>query len=125
MQRLSTLLTGLIVALALVMAGPGAARVAVTGTLTVICAHGNVATVWLDDSGTPVDPAEACRTCPDCLAAGPVLLDPPLQPVAFVARVVPAVATLHPVAVFVPTPQLFPAPRGPPAATAKHRIALL
>lgn len=124
MQRLSTLLTGLIVALALVMAGPGAARVAVAGTMTVICAHGNVATVWLDQSGNPVDPAEDCRTCPDCLAAGPVLLDPPLQPVAFVARVVPAVATLHPATDSVPTPHLFPAPRGPPAAAAKHRIAL-
>lgn len=123
MQRLSTLLTGLIVALALVLAGPGAARVAVKGTMTVICAHGDVAAVWLDDDGTPVDPAEACRTCPDCLAAGLVLLDPPLQPAVFVARIVPAVAMLHPAAVPVPTPQLFPAPRGPPAATAKHRIA--
>lgn len=121
MQRLSTLLTGLCVALALVLAGPGAARGAVNGTMMVLCANGAEDAVWLDESGAPVDPAEACRTCPDCLSPLTVLHDRPHPVAPIVLRAVPAEVALRPAAVPVPTPLLFPVPRGPPPARAKHR----
>lgn len=108
----------LFLALALVLAGPGAARSAVQGTMLVLCANGATATVWLDQDGTPVDPAADCRTCPDCLTPTGTPAEPPLPLPAFVSRFVPAATAQVAAAVPPPLPLLFPAPRGPPAAAA-------
>lgn len=118
MQRLVAPFLCLFLALSLVMAGPGAARSVVRGTMLVLCANGVAATVWLDQDGTPVDPAADCRTCPDCLTPATFAAEPPLPLPAFVSRIVPA-ATLQAAAeVPPPLPVLFPVPRGPPAIAA-------
>lgn len=118
MKRLSAPFLCLLLALALVLAGPGAARSAVGGTMLVLCANGASETVWIGADGEPVDPAADCRTCPDCMMPTAGAVDPALPQPLFVSRLVPAGRIQVAAVVPVPMPLLFPAPRGPPAALA-------
>lgn len=118
MKRLFAPFVYLLLALALVLAGPGAARSAVGGTMLVLCANGAAKTVWIGADGEPVDPAADCLTCPDCMTPTAGLADPVLSQAPFVLRIVPAGHAQVAAVVLVPTPPLFPAPRGPPAASA-------
>lgn len=108
----------LILALALVLAGPGAEAYAMAGQTTmVICSDSGAKTVRLDAKGMPVDQDQPCLTCPDCLSSdvplaetAPTFLSAPLIRVP--ALVIPA--TLP---VLRAADHLRPDTRGPPALT--------
>lgn len=81
MQRLSRLISGLLMALVLALTGPGTSisGMAAAGlTPMEICGSGDVHVVWLDAKGDPADPVLHCTECPFCTAQGPVAL--PVRP---------------------------------------------
>lgn len=87
------------------------------GTAMVICADGGTETIYLDASGTPMEPGQTCCPCLDCnappllaLLPAPETMAPPL----------PRPALLRLLAVadpFVPSIAR-PMPRGPPLSQA-------
>jgi hypothetical protein len=118
MQRLAHILSCLILALALVLNGPGSVGPAKGAIMVTLCAGDAPATIWLDVDGNPVLPGQTHAKCLDCL-----LFAAPL-PRTF--SLLPLHAPLHirtglnqPVAV-VPwqTAYLHPDSRGPPPAQA-------
>lgn len=115
MNRYVHSLSCLLLALALVLTGPGAGGAATGATMVVLCGGDMPQTVWLDAKGNPVDPAEICDNCPYCLVfkAPPTDVFAPLP--AF--DVVPVQVRLGPDVPAVPRPAgyLHPDPRGPPA----------
>lgn len=87
MQRMFRLLSGLMMALALALTGPGTvgAGMVMPGLMPVeICGTGDGQVLWLDAQGNPADPASSCAECPICTAQGPAAL--PASPVTPVER---------------------------------------
>lgn len=87
MQRMFRLLSGLMMALALALTGPGTvgAGMVMPGlTAMEICGTDGTQVLWLDAQGNPTDPASHCAECPVCTAQGPTALPaspatPPLR----------------------------------------------
>jgi hypothetical protein len=114
MQKLVHSLSCLLLALVLILSGPGATGAANGATMVVLCSGDTPATVWLDAQGNPVDPAAACYKCPHCLMSDAppadtaglrLILDALPVPVRLVLAVPPLPS---------PVAYLCPDPRGPP-----------
>lgn len=74
MQRMFRLLSGLMMAIALALTGPGTvgAGMVMPGLTAVeICGGDGTQVLWLDAQGNPTDPASHCAECPVCTAQGP------------------------------------------------------
>jgi hypothetical protein len=116
MQRLAHITSCLILALALVLTGPGGAGPANGAIMVTLCAGDTAETIWLDADGNPVIPGADHAKCPDCL-----LFAAPL-PRAFgsLPRMVPARLPAGPTLPVATAPwqiaHLRPDPRGPPLA---------
>jgi hypothetical protein len=67
MQRLAHILSCLILALALVLNGPGSVGPAKGAIMVTLCAGDAPATIWLDVDGNPVLPGQNHAKCLDCL----------------------------------------------------------
>jgi hypothetical protein len=115
MQRITHILSCLVLAFALILTGPGGASPAKGAMLVELCADDATSLVWIDAEGNPVTPGLAHIKCLDCLlfavplpnlADGLLSIDP--LPVAS-GMSLPAARPTHPVA------HLRPIPRGPPA----------
>lgn len=124
MNRMSRLLYGLIVAVALALSGPGAsvAGLAAAGlTPMELCGNGDAQIIWLDAQGNPVEePLPCCAECPICSAQGPAAL--PGAPAAVPLRSVRGRSLPHHAgARFAPASRRHgrPEARGPPVSTPK------
>lgn len=72
--RLGELLVTLVLALALAFAGAARAMPLAHGLdqqTFVICSDGGSKTVTVDREGVPVQPSNACLSCPECLGGSP------------------------------------------------------
>ncbi|MDZ4087851.1 MAG: hypothetical protein U1E69_13740 [Tabrizicola sp.] len=118
-QTLGCLVLALVLALALVLTGPGGAGPVKGAMLVELCADGATSLVWIDADGAPVVPGKSHAKCLDCL-----VFSPPLPEIAdgrltlaslrgTASLSLPAPPACQPVA------HLRPAPRGPPAADAR------
>jgi hypothetical protein len=77
MQRMFRLLSGLMMAFALALTGPGTvgAGMVMPGLMAVeICGTDAIQVLWLDAQGNPADPASHCADCPVCTAQGAAAL---------------------------------------------------
>lgn len=121
MLRVLHSLSCALLALALVLAGPGVPRAAEGATMLVICAGESTSTVWLDRDGNPVDPAAQRHNCPDCLTFD---LPPSPTMTPAVSRVPSGLAARTSLPGDLraePIAHLRPDPRGPPALSASCR----
>lgn len=90
------LLSGLMMAFALALTGPGtvSAGVMAPGLMAVeICGTDGTQVLWLDAQGNPVDPENHCAECPVCIAQGPAAL--PVSPATPPLRMVHARRLSH------------------------------
>lgn len=119
MQRIVHSVSCLLLALALVLTGPGGSGPAKGAMLVELCAGDSPRLIWLDAGGNPVEPGKTHAKCLDCLlfsaplpgtAAALPILDP--RRVSS-GPVLPDTQTTTPVA------HLRPIPRGPPAASSE------
>lgn len=116
MQRISQTLGCLVLALALILAGPGGASPVKGAMLVDLCANGVSSMVWIDAEGAPVLPGKIHAKCLDCMVFSPNLpaitdgrltFDPLRMATGLSLAVLPQ---RQPIA------HLRPASRGPPAA---------
>lgn len=116
MQKLTQTLGCLVLALALVLTGPGGAGPVKGAMLVELCADDASSLLWVDAEGVPIVPGQSHVKCLDCLVFSPPLPEitdgrltlVPLRRAANLS--LPAPPQCQPVA------HLRPAPRGPPAA---------
>lgn len=116
MQTLVHRFTSLLLALALVLTGPGLAGPAKGAMLVELCADGAQKLIWLDAEGNPIQPGKVHTKCLDCLLFSATLPEPaglrflpaPLRVSAGLSLPVPPEPR--------PIAHLRPIPRGPPAA---------
>lgn len=108
----------LILALALILAGPGSEAFAMAGQTTmVICSESGARMVRLDAAGQPVEQDQPCQTCPDCLFPHVPLPEPAPAFLSAPLIWVPAQITPAPLPVLRAAQHLRPDTRGPPALT--------
>jgi hypothetical protein len=114
MQRMVQTLFCLLLALALVLSGPGAMGPATGATMVVLCGGDTPTTLWLDAKGNPIDPGMSSHKCPHCLVFDAPSADAPALRMFLETLPVPSRLVL-PVR---PQPKsvahLRPDPRGPP-----------
>ena len=119
MQRIVQCLSCLLLALALVLTGPGGAGPAQGAVLVELCAGDSSSQIWIDGNGNPVNPSEIHGKCLYCLG-----LSAPL-PGAFDGLLPPDCLRRHtgpslPVPLPIPsTAYLRTLPRGPPTAVSE------
>lgn len=115
MSRIARTLSCLLVTLALVLTGSGGARATDGATPYVICGSEGASTVWLDASGTPVDPEEHHAKCLQCLTSFAVLPEPAVMLLALILPQVSAGPVRPAPPLHGPIAHLRPDSRGPPA----------
>jgi hypothetical protein len=116
MQKLIQSVSCLLLALALVLSGPGASVAASGATMVVICSGDTPGTVWLDTEGNPVDPDASCYKCPECLMFDLLSADMPTLRLTHDVRPVPVRLVLGIPPMPKPAAYLCSDPRGPPPA---------
>jgi hypothetical protein len=115
MQRCVHSLACLLLALALVLTGPGGAGPAKGAMLVELCADDTTSLVWIDSAGNPIAPGRTHAKCLDCLLFSAPLPDEvaallALDPLcADTGLSLPMSSLTHSIA------HLRPMPRGPPA----------
>lgn len=119
MQKLAQTLGCLVLALALVLTGPGGAGPVKGAMLVELCADGTASLVWIDAEGAPVAPGKFHAKCLDCL-----VFSPPLPEIADGRLTLASLRRAASLSLPTPLPcqpvaHLRPAPRGPPAADAR------
>jgi len=121
MQRIVHSFSCLILALALVLSGPGGTGPANGATMVVLCGGDTPSTIWLDADGNPVEPGVMHDKCLDCIIFSATLpetsalrssLIPRRLPVGLIQAIPPKPE---------PIAHLRPDPRGPPLAPIVHR----
>lgn len=116
MQRAIHSLSCLMLALALVLSGPGGTAPAKGAMLVELCADGAPSLIWIDAEGTPVPPPGSHVKCLDCIIFSAPLPDradgclAPLPSRLALGLSLPAPPMARPIA------HLRPIPRGPPPA---------
>lgn len=116
MKKLAQTLGCLVLALALVLTGPGGAGPAKGAMLVELCADGASSLVWIDAEGAPVLPGKSHAKCLDCLVFSPPLPEIADGRLTLVPLRTAASLSLPAPPHFQPVAHLRPAPRGPPAA---------
>jgi hypothetical protein len=116
MQRSVHILSCLILALALVLTGPGSVGPAKGAIMVTLCAGDTPVTIWLDADGNPVAPGASHAKCPDCLLFSAPLPKTFAQLPLFAPSRVPAGLTLLVGTAPWQIAHLRPDPRGPPRA---------
>ncbi|GGH45484.1 hypothetical protein GVY41_02665 [Frigidibacter albus] len=115
MYRIAHTLSGVILALALVLTGSGATGPAHGATMQVICGSDGTSTIWLDGDGTPVNPDENHSKCLNCLPSAAVIPEAAVVLSTLIAQRIAAGPVRPNAALPGPVAHLRPDPRGSPA----------
>lgn len=119
MQRIVQRLSCLLLALALVLTGPGGAGPAQGAMLVELCAGDSSSEIWIDADGNPVNPAERHGKCVYCLGLSAPIPDAFEGPLAPDYQRRPAGPSLPALLYTPPIAYLRSLPRGPPTVVSE------